>query len=189
MDIWSQLPIVLWAIFYTYWIVSAANVKQTQRHELNSSRVVHLALLAVAFALVGIPELRIGPLANRFLPDSRGIQIAGLLIEAAGLGFAIWARYHLGQYWSGIIAIKEGHKLIRTGPYAWVRHPIYTGITVGLLGSAIWIGEWGALLGVALLAIAYLRKISQEERFLDQEFGMEYDQYRHEVKALIPLVL
>ncbi len=189
MDIWSILSVGLWAVFYTYWVVSAANVKRTERHELTSSRVVHLVLLALAFALAGIPALRVGPLGIRFLPHSQLIQILGIVIEALGLGFAIWARYHLGQYWSGIIAIKEGHRLIRTGPYAWVRHPIYTGITVGLLGTAIWVGEVGALVGVALLAIAYLRKISQEERFLDEQFGMEYDQYRHEVRALIPFVL
>jgi Isoprenylcysteine carboxyl methyltransferase (ICMT) family len=69
--------------------------------------------------------------------DDRAVEYAGTAITILGLLFSVWARIHLGQYWSGIITLKEGHKLIRSGPYRFVRHPIYTGFITAMTGSAI----------------------------------------------------
>jgi protein-S-isoprenylcysteine O-methyltransferase Ste14 len=179
----------LWVILYSYWGIAGLKRKRTARTEAHVSRLIHLMPIISGFILTLTNWLRIGPLAVRFLPDSQLVFIIGILIEASGIGFAIWARYHLGQYWSGTITIKQEHKLIRTGPYRFVRHPIYTGITVGMIGTAIAVGEWRGVLAVALVIIAYLRKISLEERFLNEQFGSEYAQYRHEVRGLIPFIL
>jgi protein-S-isoprenylcysteine O-methyltransferase Ste14 len=111
------------------------------------------------------------------------------MILIAGLGLAVWARRHLGAYWSGYLVIREGHALIRNGPYTIVRHPIYAGIRLGVLGTAVAIGEWRALLAVALVLAAHVRKIVLEEDWLLQQFGEEYARYRREVRAIIPFVL
>src|SRR5262249_42528448 len=125
---------------------------------------------------------------QRFLPDSALLTTLGLLLTTVSISFAILARRQLGRYWSGTITIKADHRLIRSGPYMLSRHPIYTGIVFGMLGTAIAIGEWRGLLAFLLTLIAYARKIPLEERWLSEEFGGEYDDYRREVKALIPFI-
>jgi protein-S-isoprenylcysteine O-methyltransferase Ste14 len=106
-----------------------------------------------------------------------------------GLGFAVWARVHLGQYWSMRALIKVNQKLIQTGPYMVVRHPIYTGILFGFVGTAIVIGEIRASLAVLFILAAFLIKILTEEKLLLEEFGSTYLRYKKEVKMLIPFVV
>ncbi len=105
-----------------------------------------------------------------------------------GTGFAVWARRQLGQYWSARVALAEGHQLIQTGPYHLVRHPIYLGGLVGVMGTAIVIGEMRGLLSVVFVLAVVVLKIRTEEAFLGERFGSAYRQYRDEVKALIPFV-
>ena len=105
---------------------------------------------------------------------------------AAGLSFAAWARVHLGKYWSGHVTLKPGHRLIRSGPYAIVRHPIYTGLLLAFIGTAVVIDEVRGVVAVILILEAHIRKLRLEERWLTGEFGSEYDLYKREVKALIP---
>ena len=105
---------------------------------------------------------------------------AGLAIEAAGLFLAIVARRHLGRYWSGEISIKVDHRLIRTGPYRKLRHPIYVALLTMYAGTALVTGTRLALAGFAMALIAYARKIRLEERNLRKAFGAEYEAYRRE---------
>ena len=95
---------------------------------------------------------------------------------------------HLGRNWSGIITVKEGHELIRTGPYRWIRHPIYTGLLVAFLGHAIAFNALRCFLGVLLCAVSLLRKMRIEERFMLEQFGDEYSRYAAKTAALLPLV-
>ena len=83
-----------------------------------------------------------------------------------GLAFSVAGRVWLGDNWSGTVTLKQDHELIRSGPYRWVRHPIYTGLLLAILGSAIALGEWRGLVALALVAVAFLRKVAIEERFL-----------------------
>ncbi len=98
----------------------------------------------------------------------------------------MYARVWLGRNWSGTVTLKQDHELIRGGPYRWVRHPIYTGILLALLGSAIATAEWRGPLGFALITISLLRKIKVEERVLTGQFGEAYTRYQAEVPALLP---
>jgi protein-S-isoprenylcysteine O-methyltransferase Ste14 len=93
---------------------------------------------------------------------------------------------HLAGNWSGTVTLKEDHSLTRDGPYRFVRHPIYTGILLGILGSAIAEGEWRGLVGLGLITLSFLRKSTIEEQFLTAQFGDAYTRYRAEVAALIP---
>jgi protein-S-isoprenylcysteine O-methyltransferase Ste14 len=120
------------------------------------------------------------------LPLSTAIMAGGLAIEAMGLYLAILARRHLGRYWSGEISIKVDHRLIRSGPYQKLRHPIYTGLLAMYAGAAVVTGTWLALAGFAMALFAYARKIRLEEQNLRVAFGAEYEAYRRESWALVP---
>jgi protein-S-isoprenylcysteine O-methyltransferase Ste14 len=176
-----------WLVFLLYWGLAALRVRPTKSSEARLSRLRYNVWILAAALLFSI-QPRWGPLSWRFLPTGLAVFFAGFGLTILGLSFAVWARYHLGSYWSGAVTIKEDHRLIRTGPYAVVRHPIYTGILLAMLGTAVSIGELRGLLAVGLAFAGFFIKSQMEERWLLQEFGTEYEQYRREVKALIPFV-
>ena len=172
-----------------YWLIFSRDANKTKESESPLSRLLHLAPIAVAFLGIFAKTFDVPFLKTRWLPEDSAAGPLGALITGLGLSFAVWARNHLGKYWSGIITLKEGHALIRTGPYRFARHPIYTGFLFGALGSAISLGKIRGLAAVALVLIAYRRKIVVEEGVLIKQFGEEYHRFRREVKALIPFVL
>jgi len=147
-----------------------------------------MAVLVVAFALLFTAWPRLGPLGRRFVPDSTGMGYLGLLLTLVGAAFALWARVSLGRDWSSAIEIKQDHVLAQRGPYAVVRHPIYTGLLLAMAGTAIAIGTLRGLAAVGLALIAFLRRAQVEETFLMQQFGARYAEYKREVKKIIPLV-
>ena len=123
----------------------------------------------------------------RFLPAGGPLVLLGPILVAAGLGFAVWSPRHLRRNWSVNVVVKEDHELIRTGPYRHVRHPIYTGILLAFLGTALSIGEWRGLLAVPLVAISFVLKSRMEERRMRETFP-EYVEYQRETAALVPFV-
>ena len=112
----------------------------------------------------------------------------GLALTIVGALFAVWARFYLGGNWSLTVTVKEGHTLIRGGPYAVVRHPIYSGLSLAVLGTALTVGEFRGLVAVGLVVFGLLHKSLVEERLMREEFGAEYERYCRDVKALIPFV-
>jgi protein-S-isoprenylcysteine O-methyltransferase Ste14 len=180
--------VALWLIFLGVWIIAAVGTKRTVRRESAANRLAYVVPAAIGAFLVFQPG-HLGRLDVRFLPDTRAVGLAGLAITAAGIGFAIWARFTLGRNWSGTVTVKEDHRLIRTGPYRFVRHPIYSGILAALLGTAIGQGAVSSLIGVAIALYALRIKWLIEERFMVEQFGDEYVQYQREVSAVIPGVL
>jgi protein-S-isoprenylcysteine O-methyltransferase Ste14 len=177
---------VLWLAWAIYWCIAAIGAKPTRRRESVTSRLGHLLPMFLGVGLLISPHLTGDWLAARFLPRSTGWFWLGFCLVVLGLGFSVAARAWLGGNWSGTVTLKQDHELIRRGPYRWVRHPIYTGILLALLGSVIARGEWRGLVGLALITGSLLRKIAIEERFLTQQFGDAYTRYRREVPALIP---
>jgi len=125
-------PWLAWAL---YWAISAASTKTTQRREPLGSRLAHIGPLVVGAILLGWREVPWPWLAQRLWPRAALPYFAGLLLVYAGLAFAVWARVHLGRNWSGSVTVKQHHELIRSGPYARVRHPIYTGLLTAVLGT------------------------------------------------------
>jgi protein-S-isoprenylcysteine O-methyltransferase Ste14 len=178
-----------WLVFLFTWSLAALRVRPAKRVQAPLTRLVDRLLFVSAALLLFFHRSSTGFLAWRFVPAGRVVFLVGVALTWLGVAFAIWARIHLGADWSGTVAIKEGQRLVRSGPYALVRHPIYTGILLGFIGTALAIGELRGLLAVALITIACLLRIRIEERWLLEEFGAEYEQYRREVKALIPFVL
>jgi protein-S-isoprenylcysteine O-methyltransferase Ste14 len=178
----------LWLAWLAYWIVAARNVKPPRRQESLSSRLTHVVPLAIGAVLMGSGQLPAAWLNDRFLPQTRTIYWAGTIMVAAGLAFMVWARRHLGTNWSGRVALKHDHELIRTGPYGLVRHPIYSGLLLALLGTAIGFGERRHALAFVFFAAAVWRKSWLEERFLAEIFADDYARYRAQVPALFPSV-
>jgi protein-S-isoprenylcysteine O-methyltransferase Ste14 len=129
------------------------------------------------------------PLDARVLPHTVPVAGAGFAVTFLGLSLAIWARTALGHNWSGRITFKENHELIRHGPYAHVRHPIYSGILTMLLGTAIAIGRLGGFIGLPLVVLGVWLKLTQEEALMTEHFQAEYVSYRSSVRALIPHLL
>jgi protein-S-isoprenylcysteine O-methyltransferase Ste14 len=187
--VYAYLIPALWVAWCVYWWILARDVKPTRRIESAASRAGHVIPLAVAVMLLAIPTLPGGLLSGRILPATRLVFFTGAVLIAAGLAFSVWARARLGRNWSGVVTLKTDHELIRSGPYRIVRHPIYTGLLVAIIGSAIARGEWRGVVAVAIAAVALWRKLRLEERWLGETFGDAYAKYRAEVSALIPFVL
>ncbi len=179
----------MWIALGVLWLASAFTAKKKARAESAVSRGIHIAVMAVAFTLLFNQRMDFGLLGSRFVPELPATAYTGFAITIAGVLLAAFARLCLGGNWSAVVAIKDGHELVRRGPYALVRHPIYSGFLLAMLGTAIAFGEWRCLVGLLLATAGFWQKARLEEQFLVQRFGPEYVQYRTAVKALIPFVL
>lgn len=177
-----------WLGFLLYWIASARGTKRAVRAEPPWLRVgAYWLPLALAVALLG-PGSWFGDSALRaaFVPGTPWWKTPGLLLAIAGITRACRARFLLGRNWSSEVQIKQDHELIQAGPYRHVRHPIYSGLLLALLGTAIHIGEWRALLALAIVAASFCYKLRHEERWLRERFGESYAAYQRRTRALIP---
>jgi protein-S-isoprenylcysteine O-methyltransferase Ste14 len=189
------LHFYFWMALSVYWVWAGRNKSPARSAESSLSRSWHLLLvnggLVVSFwPFDGWPS----PTTSLFqfprvLPALPWLPPLGVAVAAGGLLLAIWARRSLGRHWSGEVTVKLDHELIRGGPYRWVRHPIYSGAIAMYLGTTITSGRLQGPLSLLLIATAYTRKIRQEERVLNAEFGAAYDDYRRESWAVIPWVI
>ena len=177
------LSVGLWMLFSVYWSIAAKDSAATKTSESGTSRQLHLITVNVALLLLVLP---VPGLTRRFLPASYLLVAAGLAIQAAFVLLAVWARRHLGSNWSGEVRIAAEHKLVRSGPYRFIRHPIYTAVLGMYCGTALVSGEIHALIALAVVILAYWRKIHLEERALREAFGADHEAYRRESWAWIP---
>ncbi len=184
-----------WIVFYGYWgasiiyEVATGRFKKRERSgQPPQAAVAQTLLLGAAIVLEVDPLIRVWGtgVATNYSP----LQALGVAVAFIGVGFAIWARRHLGGNWSGDVTIKKGHTLTKTGPYALVRHPIYFGIFLIVAGCAIYLGTASAALAVAFGALFVAYRVSTEERLMKAEFGREWELYKKEVRyVIVPRVL
>jgi protein-S-isoprenylcysteine O-methyltransferase Ste14 len=182
-----------WLIYLVYWVVSARSVKPVQEMAPGGTRVWFVLRLLLVAALLGVGarrDLHIYPLTLSLLPRGAVTGAVGVGLTAPGLVIVIRARKTLGQNWSGAASVifRQGHELITTGPYAYARHPIYTGILLMVLGTAASIGTVGAGLAVLVVLFWFLYRVGVEERLLTKHFPEEYPSYARRVKALVPFI-
>jgi len=177
---------IIWTVFWVLWILPAVFGKRTVQRQRTGSRILQLILLLSAYVLVVDSGRDWGLLNRRVVPAGGTATAAGYGLLLAGMLFAGWARLFLGGNWSSDVTLKEDHTLVQSGPYRIVRHPIYTGLLVALLGTAIALGELRCFLGVLLAAIAWKIKSMSEETLMVQQFGDQYAHYRERVKGLVP---
>lgn len=185
LTLW-QIALIPWYIFAGVWAITALRVKRTKAREKSMDRLITLAVVIVAYELLFAQWLRFGVLRLRFVPQEAWIAYAGIVLTWLGTAISIWARYCLGEYWSARVTLKEGHQLIRSGPYAFVRHPIYLGMLVACVGTTLVVGEWRGIVAVVLLVAAHSRKAVREERMLTREFGDQYTAYKQTTGFLLP---
>lgn len=178
-----------WESLGFVWLVGLAFTKRTVRSQPIGQRIFQMALVLFGFLLLGSQYMRGGWLGRNFMTTTSATESIGVAITIAGCLFAIWARITIGSNWSGRATVKAGHELIVKGPYAIARHPIYTGILIGAIGTGLAMAQWRCLLGFALIALVFAAKIGQEEKLMMQTFPEAYPRYRQQVKALIPGVL
>jgi protein-S-isoprenylcysteine O-methyltransferase Ste14 len=178
-----------WVVFWVYWTVSALRVHAPIRKASLTFTLLNTGLLYAGFVLALVGRIDIGPLALRVTSGVAYIDLAGTALMVAGVALAIWSRRVLGTNWSGAVRITEGQHLVRTGPYAVVRNPIYSGIALSMFGTALVAGTIGGLLGFALVVTSLWQKGRMEEQFLLAEFGEAYAAYQREVKFMIPFIV
>ena len=180
---------ILWVVFFAFWTAMARGNKPIVERESAFSRLSHYLPLAIAAYLLAAPHVPFALLNERFAPLSLWLVRLAAALTFAGIAFAIWARLWIAGNWSSDVTLKRDHELIVSGPYAFVRHPIYTGILLALAGTALAVGEWRGLLAVILACAAFWRKLGVEEAVMRRQFGVAYARYAENVPALIPFVL
>jgi protein-S-isoprenylcysteine O-methyltransferase Ste14 len=171
-----------WAAFWIYWFAAAVS---TKRGRVPVAR--ELGIRAV-LALCVIVLIRLRVFRGAHVHTSPVRAAFGLLLFAVGLGFAIWARVHIGRNWGTPMSQKVEPELVTSGPYRLVRHPIYSGILVAGAGTAAAL-SWTWLAAVALAVAYFVYAATVEERFLTEEFPEEYAAYKRSTKMLVPLIL
>ncbi len=183
---WLHLATVAWLIFLVYWIISAQKLKSVKQREPRGERLIQIVFMAAAYILMFNDQMSRGWLGIRFVEASPAIGRLGVALTVAGIAFAIWARWHLGENWSATVTLKEGHELINTGPYRRIRHPIYTGMLLAFVGTALALGEYRALIAVGIVLVAFYAKAKKEERFLAQEFGEKFREHSRRTGMFLP---
>ena len=186
----NTLIALLWAVWLVVWTGAAFFVKRTQRRERLGPTLLERAPILIGFFLFLLPHWmprRIPPALNhRFFGETPALALAALLLVAAGVLFSVWARAHLGRNWSGQVMVKVGHTLVTSGPYRWVRHPIYSGMGTALIGTTLASGTAAALLGLACILFAFLVRVRQEEALMRETFAAVYVEYSRHTARLIP---
>jgi len=175
-----------WIVFVVYWIIGAMKTRATRDKEPFTSRFAVLLIEMLGYLLVFSGSTGISILGTRFIPRTMASAVLGVVFTWSGIGLAVWARYHLAEYWSARITIKEDHQLIRTGPYSHLRHPIYSGLILATIGSVLVIDEWRCVLGVSLVTVGYCFKASREETMLARQFGEAFREHQKHAGFLIP---
>jgi protein-S-isoprenylcysteine O-methyltransferase Ste14 len=176
-----------WAATGVYFIVAALRTNRTKRRETIGARLVDRVLLFGGYALLFSQAPFPGaPNYAHFVQPREALAIAGVVFTYVGLPLTVWSRVRLGRFWSGWVVLKQDHRLIQSGPYRVVRHPLYSGIIVAAIGMALCITTWSSLLGVASLITCFERRAHKEDALLATEFGEEFESYRQRTGRLLP---
>jgi len=177
---------LVWCAFGIYWAANARRSSAADTTEPNRFRALRLGILATSFILLLVPWLGFESLNVRFVPANSIVRLAGIAITFAGIALAFSARRHLGRNWSDKVEVKVDHQLIRSGPYAYLRHPIYSGVLLGVAGTALAVGQVRGIAGFLLLLGSYAIKARKEERALAEKFGDAFREHQRNAGFLFP---
>jgi protein-S-isoprenylcysteine O-methyltransferase Ste14 len=176
----------LWIVLMLVWVVLMLGMKRAKKRERLDERLRYLLFLVLGVWLIFGTHNDFAALNYRVLPNERVVWGIGLAVTAIGVGIAIWARLSLGANWSGTVTLKNEHELVRKGLYRWIRHPIYTGIALGMFGSAITRGYLIGLIGAGLILLSFYIKARKEESFLREEFGAGFEEHARQTGMFLP---
>jgi protein-S-isoprenylcysteine O-methyltransferase Ste14 len=189
MMIFNWVVVVLWAVFIIYWTVSARSAKKNLDVDNPWRQSATLRMFITVGVIVLITLLYSYQWFGFDYRQRPGFttQGTGAVLCFAGISLAIWARRHLGANWSIMPSIKEGHALVTSGPYRFVRHPIYTGMLAAIFGSALVGGAVWFLIFIVVGAM-FVWRVKVEEKIMMQLFPQQYPEYKKRTKALVPFV-
>jgi protein-S-isoprenylcysteine O-methyltransferase Ste14 len=180
----DQIIGVCWLVLIGLWIVlSIAGARASRRSSPSRSVLRLLLVVALVLALrygdrIPVPEL------GRFAPE---VAAAGVVLCVVGLAFAAWARVSLGRNWGMPMTLHDAPDLVTSGPYAYVRHPIYTGLLAMLIGTSL---VYPLAAAPSAILIAYfVFSARREERDMERRFPDAYPAYKKRSKMLVPFLL
>jgi protein-S-isoprenylcysteine O-methyltransferase Ste14 len=176
-----------WVAWVFYWRAAGRNTKETARSDTSPRRWLYTVPIIFA-ALVFVIPVHHPAWRVTLFPDRVASYTIGTALLFLGMAISIWARVELGRNWSNVVTVKVGHELVRSGPYRWVRHPIYTGILVALAGSALAENFWCDLVIVPIVFTSFWIKLRLEEAWMRGQFGAAYDDYCARTTRLIPFL-
>ena len=169
-----------WLVFWVGWLVAAGNAK-SGRTQWGRYAGVRLLIAVAVVSLFRLSAFRGHATRSAWLG---GI---GLTLFALGLALAVWARIYLGRNWGTPMSQKDDPELVTTGPYRWIRNPIYSGIILAMFGTALAVSlRWLVL--AAILGSYFVYSAFQEQRYMSEQFPETYPAYRDSTKMLIPFV-
>ena len=177
---------ICWVCIVVLWLFSALSVKRTKERQPLLGRLIYIGLMVVAAVLLNgaLPKTY---LTRVLIPQTLGTGILADAIVLAGFVIAVWARVVLGGNWSSLVTVKENHELIERGPYRLVRHPIYSGLLLMILGTAVLAGQTGGFVALLICFFGFWLKLRQEQALLTRHLP-GYSAYMARTKALVPFV-
>ena len=181
--LWSESN-TLWMVFALYFAARYRPVEVKLEGGFQYFSMERVCVL-IGIALLFFPRTHVSYLATSLHPG-HAAATTGLCLTIAGLAFSAWARDVLGRNWSGRVIIQKDHQLVTAGPYAYVRHPLYTGILIAMTGTVLIAGDLGGLLGFIFALAFFMQKAQREEQILVSEFGAMYANYQANTGALLP---
>ncbi|MDE2212986.1 MAG: isoprenylcysteine carboxylmethyltransferase family protein [Patescibacteria group bacterium] len=185
MNIIELIIDFLWFAFLIYWFVSSFSSKSYARRSAAGwgERVLMIIVIVLLFQIKSVRVFAVGPLFPNI-----AFETLGLFIAMAGIAFAIWARIYLGRNWGMPMSLKKDPELVTSGPYTFVRHPIYTGFILAVLGSAFATTAYWLIIG-GFFALYFIYSSTVEERIMLAQFPNDYPAYVARTKRFIPFIL
>ena len=190
MHIYAGILSLIWVVFIVYWIISAFSSKRNAKLSPNTRLLFILVRIVILIIVLIIFDAQIfsSTPAPLFIPPvNPALNVIGLIFAAAGVVFAIWARVYLGKNWGMPMSVKVNPELVTDGPYAIVRHPIYTGVLFAMLGS---VGVQGLAWLIAFVGgtLYFIYAATREEKLMQSQFPDAYPAYKKRTKMLIPFI-
>ncbi|HEY5087057.1 MAG TPA: isoprenylcysteine carboxylmethyltransferase family protein [Gemmatimonadaceae bacterium] len=182
----SLLITISWCVFLCYWLISAFGAKKTTSGVF---RGLLVRVLLVAIVLVVFRERSFTAFGEHHFVGSSSptVSALGVILCVMGVAFAIWGRWNIGKNWGMPMSVKENPELVTSGPYSYVRHPIYAGVLSAMLGSALVVGNWWIGF-VVIFGLYFIYSSRSEEKLMAQTFPGQYPQYKQRTKTMIPFV-
>lgn len=183
----NKVVLVGWVIFWFYWLISAFGSKRNTKPQLRGFAGIRLGILVLAVILFRFLNVQNYSFQNRVATNNELILTVGLIVFLLGLFLAIWARIYLGKNWGMPMTQKQDPELVTSGPYSYVRHPIYSGILLAMLGSALASSIFWLTI-FAISGIYFIYSASVEEKLMTKQFPKAYPTYKTKSKMLIPFI-
>jgi protein-S-isoprenylcysteine O-methyltransferase Ste14 len=186
----SSIIVICWVVFWLYWLISAFNSKSSATTNMKQARQffgVRIFIFVLAVILFRVHNVQNYSFENTKATNNELVLTVGFIIFLSGLALAIWARIYLGRNWGMPMTQKQDPELVTSGPYSYIRHPIYTGILLAIVGSVIAGGDFW-LVFLVITAPYFIYSAVMEERLMMKQFPKVYPSYKDKTKMLVPFV-